>query len=407
LRGPSGELSRLTLPLRAAPAARSVLFPGPETVWQNSQRTRIHFIDSEIDEVLRIELEALSVERPLLVADQVGFGAEIFEELLFGGCGLAADEKDRMSTVYVAGSQGAVDSAASVARRLARKGHDSLIVIGGRGVIDAGKMALRDVIRRRGQHGRQPPAQDRVPLIVIPTGPEDGAGLRCWTRVRDASGSFKSLQDEAFTPDVLICDSRLGKEIGKEAAICAEFDVLVHCIETLVRPRLSPPAKGLALDCLRRTWRHLRYKAGHGGVAPPAIPRFARAVNAALSETGGLGAAHAIALCLEEAQPVAPHHGFFHAAVLGPVIRFNEPAIAAAIAEIEEILVCTGGAVGIAATVLETAMQFGLPGSLADLNLNDQKISQLAQSIAEDPGSMTNPRRAKKVDYEQMLREIS
>lgn len=376
-------------------------------MWQNPQRTRIHFIDSEIDEVLRIELEALSVERPLLVADYVGFGAEIFEELLFGGCGFAADEKDRMSAVYIAGSQGGVDSITSVARRLARKGHDSLIVIGGRGVIDAGKMALRDVIRRRGQHGRQPSIQDRIPLIVIPTGPEDGAGLRRWTRFKDTNGSFRSLQDEAFTPDVLICDSRLGKGSGHEAEICAEFDVLVHCIETLVRPRLSPPAKGLALDCLRQTWRHLRHQAGHSGTAPPSNPRFARAVNAALSETGGLGAAHAIALGLEEAQPVAPHHGFFHAAILGPVIRFNEPAIAVAIAEIEEIIGCNGGAAGIAAMVTETAMQLGLPGSLVGLNLNDQKISQLAKSVAEDPGSMTNPRRAKKMDYEEMLREIS
>ena len=357
--------------------------------------------------MLRIELEAMSVERPLLVADNAGFDAGIFEELLFGGCGNAADHDDRMSSVHLAGTQYAVDTVAAVARRLGRNGHDGLIVIGGRGVIDAGKLALRDVIRRQAKNRRQSEVKGHLPLIVIPTSPEDGAGLRRWTRVRDADGHFKSVQDDAFLPDVVICDSRLGQDFDEKAAICAEFDVVIHCIETLVRPRLSPPAKGLALDCLRQTWRHLRFRAGHGAKTPPSNPRFSRAVNAALSENGGLGAAHAIALGLEEAQPVPPCHGYFHAAVLGPVLRFNEPASTVAITEIEDAMGSTRGAAGIAATVKETAIQLGLPGTLVELNLSDEEISLLAQSVAEDPGSMTNPRRARTEDYEAMLREIA
>jgi alcohol dehydrogenase class IV len=376
-------------------------------VWLNLQRTRIHFIDSEIDEVLRAELDSLNVERPLFVVDRAGLAAEIFEEALFGGCAHAVDTNERMRIVHLAEDDGNLETIASIARVLSRRGHDCLILVGERALIDAGKFALRDVIRRRAQTKRHPSAPSRLPLIVIPTGPGDGAGLRRWTRIKDASGIFRSIHDESFEPDILICDARLGKNLGPEAAICAEFDGVVHCIETLVRPRLTPPAKGLALDCLRQTWGHLRNRSGDDGRAMSGNAEISRSVIAAMSENGGLGAAHSMALCLEEMQCLRFPHGYFHAAVLGPVLRFNAPAITSAIAGIEEAMGCIGGAAGIAATVAETAALLGLPTNLTDIGLGEAGVSLIADAVAEDPGSMTNPRRASKADYQAMLREIA
>lgn len=397
--------------MRAVPTARKFFLPGSKTVWLNPQRTRIHFIDSEIDEALRVELDALDVTKPMVLADKAGSLAPIFEELVIGGCGFAPGEMARMSALHLIETQTNPDDVRAVFRRFTRDGHDCLVVIGGRHAIDAAKLALRDVMRHRTKDGRLSPARAHVPLVIIPTSPADGAGLRRWTRVRHADGNFKSVQDEAFRPDVLICDARLEGGIDPQEAICAEFDVFLHCVETLVRPRLSPPAKGLALDCMRQTWRQLRQQPAHDAehAQPVFAPsrQFPRAVNAALAEEGGLGAAHAIALGVEEACRTAPDHGCFHAAILGPVLRFNAPAIPAAIEEIEDVMGCTGGATGIATMLVDKARQVSLPASLAALNLTDCKIARLARSIAEDPGGMTNPRRVRQEDYEAILREIS
>lgn len=366
-------------------------------------RPRIHFLDSGLDEVLQAELEFLRVFRPLIVTDVTASDPRLFEECLEGASAASADPEKARLAVHRIETRANMGDTRAIARRLFTEGRDGIVAFGGRDAIDSCKYAARDFARVRPELRRRLEDVPSIPLIVVPTTPADGAGLRPAVRIGDFNGHFQSCRDEAFVPSALICDSRSYSDLDVTDAICAEFDVVVHCIETLARSRLSPPAKSMAIDGLRRAWRLLKRRAAGANPSTSGEAVFSAAVNGALAEDGGLGAIHALALAIEEDQS-APHpHGYFHAAVFKPVMAFNAPAMDRIIPDIEDAMECSGGAAGIVATVSELAAKLGLPVALDELGLDRAARARIACAVSGDVANTTNPRRVRKADYKAIL----
>lgn len=366
-------------------------------------RPRIHFPDSGLDEVLQAELEFLQAFRPLIVTDATVSDSHLFEECMEGVSGASAEpEKDKLAIHRISGHANPGDIRA-IAKRLFTEGRDGLVVLGGRDAIDSSKFAARDFARMRTDIRRRNAFERMVPLIVVPTSPADGAGLRPAVRIGEADGQFRSHQDEAFLPSALICDKRFYAALDVTSAICAELDVIVHCIETLARSRLSPPAKGMAIDGLRRAWRILKRRASGVQTFAPGEVVFSAAVNAALAEDGGLGAIHALSLAIEEDQNAPRPHGFFHAAVFKPIMAFNAPALSRVIPDIEDAMECTGGVAGIVEMVSKIAAKLGLPVEVDALGLDRAARARIACAVSGDVANTTNPRRVRKADYKTIL----
>lgn len=366
-------------------------------------RPRIHFPDAGLDEVLQAELESLHVFRPLLVTDATATDPRLVEECVEGVSAASAEPgKDKLAIHRMAARANPGDVRA-IAKRLFTEGRDGLVVLGGRDAIDSCKYAARDYARIRPDTRRHKPDERVAPLIVIPTSPADGAGLRPAVRIAEADGRFSSRQDEAFVPAALICDTRIYAGLDVTSAICAELDVFVHCIETLARSRLSPPAKGMAIDGLRRVWRILDRRASGVQTMASGETVFSAAVNAALAEDGGLGAIHALAQAIEDEYGAAHPHGYYHAAVFKPVMTFNAPALSRIIPDIEDAMGCSGGVVGITAKVSELAAKLGLPAGLEELGLDHAARARIACAVSGDVANTTNPRRVRKADYKAIL----
>lgn len=366
-------------------------------------RPRIHILDSGLDEVLQAELDFLRVYRPLIVTDESAALASLADECLEGVSAASAETSKEKMAVHCLAARTGMDDARAISRHLFTEGRDGLVVLGGRNAIDTCKYAAREYARVR-PNSRHRQAEERmVPVIVVPDSPADGAGLRAAVRMVDADGHHQSFQDDSFLPSALICDTRAYAALDVTSAICAEFDVVVHCIETLARSRLSPPAKGMAIDGLRRAWRILKRRASGVQVFASGETVFSAAVNAALAEDGGLGAIHALALAIEEERHDARPHGYYHAAVFKPVMSFNAPAMIREIPEIEEAMECSGGVPGIVDMVSDVAARLGLPVELNALGLDPAARARIACAVSGDVANTTNPRRVRKADYTVIL----
>lgn len=363
-------------------------------------RPRIHLLETGLDDVLQAELDSFGIYRPLVLTDvRPGTSAYLAEMLDM----ISAARVEADTALHLCEGGCTLAQARTIARRLFSEGRDGLVAIGGRAAIDLGKYAAREFCRVRPGLAFRASDLRPMPLIVIPAGPEDGAGLRASVRVREGDGRYLCLQDEAFVPAAVICDMRLHTILDDRAAVCADLDVVMHCIETLTRSRISPPARGMAIDGLRRAWRMLGRRAA-GSVEPRTAEEvFSAAVNSALAEDGGLGAVHALALAIEEELNGPEPHGFYHAAVFGPVMTFNAPAIARAIPDIEEAMEVSGGVAGIAAAISGIAEHLGLPVTLGSIGLDRAARARIASSVSTDSANVTNPRHVSKADYRSIL----
>jgi hypothetical protein len=58
-------------------------------------------------------------------------------------------------------------------------------------------------------------------------------------------------------PKVAICDPALTLGLPPALTAATGMDAIAHCIETFLSPAFNPPADGIALDGLRRAWRHI------------------------------------------------------------------------------------------------------------------------------------------------------
>lgn len=364
-----------------------------------SGRTRVHFLDTDIYQVLRTELESLQVFRPLLVTDSSAKSCKAFNEAreVVSDLMIADPEFHQIS---IGDDLKNVEKTTS---RMKLLGNDGLIVVGGTHAIAISKYAARNFARNRVSQRRRGDGEEKVPLIVIPTSPADGAGMRKSVRLCLSDGRRKTYRDESFIPAALFCDARLQAELDIEVSVCASIDTVVHCIETLARTHDDPPAKGLAIDGLRRAWNNLKNQNLNGSGARHGNDIFSAAVNAALAENGGLGAIHAIGLAIEEHFLLKRPHGYFHAAVFGAVMRFNAPAMQGIIPDIEHAMECTGGAEGIVIAMTNLAKRLNLPVNLEALCLDKAARNSIAEIVGAESATATNPRRVRAADYKAIL----
>jgi len=100
-----------------------------------------------------------------------------------------------------------------------------------------------------------------------------------------------------------------------------------------------------------------------------------------------------------------PHtgHGALHAALLGPALDFNAPAVPGRIAQAAEALRLPDPA-RLPGHLQDLGARLGLPRRLAHLGLTGAGIARLAEVAAADPANRSNPRLATAQDYVAMIR---
>jgi 4-hydroxybutyrate dehydrogenase len=89
--------------------------------------------------------------------------------------------------------------------------------------------------------------------------------------------------------------------------------------------------------------------------------------------------------------------------LLPAVLRFNEPT---ALEKYERLrrVIALDPYVDLAGWVADLNARLGLPEGLAAMGVPPEVLPRIAEHAEQDPATETNPRRAMRADYEQLLR---
>ena len=255
---------------------------------------------------LPLELEHLSIRRPLLVTDR-GLMAVGVPSLVSKACGdtvtVVLFDQVTENPLYSDVQAGAASYSIHAC--------DGVIAVGGGSVIDTAKMiallatnggTVSDYAGRPNvKHGRS------APLIVIPTTAGTGSEASPSAGIHpDAVTASVGLNSRHLVPQLALLDPELTVSLPPKLTAATGIDALSHCIEGYLSLKDQPLGKAIALDGIRRVVNHLPRAVANGHDLQARQEMMLAAFAGGVSIGMGLGPAHAIAItCSDQSF----HHG--------------------------------------------------------------------------------------------------
>ena len=357
--------------------------------------------------LLRQECERFGIRRPLIVTDRGVRAAGIIDTVLdaLGAAGTVA--------LYDGTPPNPNEAAVREAVGAYLKGNcDGIVAVGGGSSIDLAKGVavcathdgpLQSFALIEG--GLDRITSRTAPVIAVPrtagTGSEVGRGA---ILILD-DGRKVGVISPFVVPKVAICDPALTLGLPPGLTAATGMDAIAHCIETFLSPAFNPPADGIALDGLRRAWRHIERATRQGDDRDARLNMMSASMQGALAFQKGLGCVHSLSHSLGGIDPRL-HHGTLNAIFLPAVIAFNQ---AAASVREEDKLDRMAQAMGLASgtevgpSVRAMTERLGLPTGLAQLGVTRAMFPDIVRGALKDHSHRTNPRVASDADYEALL----
>lgn len=374
--------------------------------------TRIHFADRVLEDALFEELRQLRILCPLVLTDHAADAAahaaagvdDPFERLcdaLPPGC-----RAERMEVFQATEAEARLAMA-----RAGEAGCDAVVGLGGAVALGLARRVGHGLPAQKGAIERAGARAGEWPVITIPTTTETvglgplpaslaGAAVRIGARTTPTGVSL--------VPTMVLCDPTLTMGALPEETAAAGMGALTHCIEAYLGTGWNPPADGIALDGVRRAGAHLARAVRDGRDIEARREMLASALDAGLATQKGLGAVHALAHALEaemgERGPSRHRHGWLHASLLPPVLRFNAPAVADRYGALLQALGAPPGA-DLPGVIAALGASLSLPVRLDDLDHGADTLGRIARRAEEDPATRTNPRHATAADYQRILED--
>jgi len=368
--------------------------------------TQIQFEFGAIS-LLRQQCERVGIRRPLIVTDRGVKAAGIIDTVL--------DALAHAGTValYDGTPPNPNEAAVREAVLAYKKGDcDGIIAVGGGSSIDLAKGVavcathdgpLQSFALIEG--GADRITSRTSPVIAVPTTAGTGSEVGRGAILILDDGRKVGVISPFVVPKVAICDPALTLGLPPALTAATGMDAIAHCIETFLSPAFNPPADGIALDGLRRAWRHIERATRQPGDRDARLNMMSASMQGALAFQKGLGCVHSLSHSLGGVDPRL-HHGTLNAIFLPAVIAFNE---AAASVRDEDKLDRMAQAMGLASgaevgpSVRAMTERLGLPTGLAQLGVTRAMFPDIVRGALKDHSHRTNPLVASDTDYEAML----
>ena len=357
--------------------------------------------------LLRQQCERVGIRRPLIVTDRGVKAAGIIDTVL-----------DALASASpVALYDGTPPNPNETAVREAvgaymKGGCDGIVAVGGGSSIDLAKGVavcathdgpLQSFALIEGGANRI--TSRTSPVIAVPTTAGTGSEVGRGAILILDDGRKVGVISPFVVPKVAICDPALTLGLPPALTAATGMDAIAHCIETFLSPAFNPPADGIALDGLRRAWRHIERATRQPGDRDARLNMMSASMQGALAFQKGLGCVHSLSHSLGGIDPRL-HHGTLNAIFLPAVIAFNE---AAASVREEDKLDRMAKAMGLSSgaevgpSVRAMTERLGLPTGLAQLGVTRAMFPDIVRGALKDHSHQTNPLVASDADYEAML----
>ena len=244
-----------------------------------------------------------------------------------------------------------------------------------------------------------------APVIAVPTTAGTGSEVGRGAVLILDDGRKVGVLSPFLVPRVALCDPELTLGLPPFLTAATGMDAIAHCMETFMAPAFNPPADGIALDGLRRAWKHIETATASPGDREARLHMMSASMQGALAFQKGLGCVHSLSHSLGGLSPRL-HHGTLNAILLPAVIRFNAEAPSMQkderLARMAQAM-GLGGADEVAPAVTEMNRRLGLPAGLAAIDVSPEIFPRVIEGALKDHCHKTNPREASPADYAAML----
>ena len=367
--------------------------------------TRVQF-DYGAVQLLREELEALGVNRPMIVTDEGVRGAGLLKPVL------SSIVQDPEPTIFDETPGNPTEEVLEAALALyGERGCDGLIGVGGGSSIDLAKgvalMATHEPPLERYAAilgGVERIASDLAPVIAIPTTAGTGSevGRAALLTLRD--GRKLAFIAPNMIPRAAICDPELTLGLPRGLTAATGMDALTHCIETFLSPRVNPPADAIALDGVNRAMRFIQRAVGDGTDGEARWNMMMASLQGGMTFQKGLGAVHAMSHPLGGLSEPVLHHGTLNAVILPAVLRFNANHVGDKYDRLRDAMELTAGA-DVAEAIEALNRRIGMPANLREMGVTDEVLPRMIEGAVVDHCNASNPRPTDASAYERLFAE--
>lgn len=367
--------------------------------------TRVQF-DYGAVQLLKEELEALGVNRPMIVTDEGVRSAGLLEPVL------SSIVQDPEPTIFDETPGNPTEEMLEAALALyGERGCDGLIGVGGGSSIDLAKgvalMATHEPPLERYAAilgGVERIASDVAPVIAIPTTAGTGSevGRAALLTLRD--GRKLAFIAPNMIPRAAICDPELTLGLPRGLTAATGMDALTHCIETFLSPRVNPPADAIALDGVNRAMRFIERAVGDGTDGEARWNMMMASLQGGMTFQKGLGAVHAMSHPLGGLSEPVLHHGTLNAVILPAILRFNANHVGDKYDRLRDAMGLAAGA-DVAEAIEALNRRIGMPANLREMGVTDEVLPRMIEGAVVDHCNASNPRPTDASAYERLFAE--
>jgi Alcohol dehydrogenase, class IV len=249
------------------------------------------------------------------------------------------------------------------------------------------------------------------PLICIPTTSGSSADVSQFAVIMDQKRKVKiSIISKAVVPDVALIDPITTTTMDSYLTACTGLDALTHAIEAYVSNASSPLTDTHALNAIRRIWLSLAKTICSPDDLGLRGNMMLGSLEAGLAfSNASLGAVHAMAHSLGGFLDLS--HGECNAILLDHVVDFNfdaEPVRYQHIGEMMGINFDRMTKIEKKMAVIQELRNLkesaGINRTLKQIGVKERDIPQLSKNAMEDSCIVTNPRRPKQEDIEDIFK---
>ncbi|MFC5069316.1 iron-containing alcohol dehydrogenase [Flaviflagellibacter deserti] len=348
------------------------------------------------------------ISRPLIVTDKGLVDGPVVAKAreVLKGAGLTSDV---FSDVKGNPTEANVN-AGLVAYRAGK--HDGVVALGGGSALDVGKLVAFMVGQTRpvwdfedvGDWYTRANAEVIAPSVAVPTTAGTGSEVgRAAVVTNETTHEKKIIFHPLMLPKIVIADPELSVGLPPFLTAATGFDALAHCIEAYCAPGFHPMADGIAIEGIRLIAEYLPRAYVKGDDIEARSRMLAAGSMGAAAFQKGLGAVHSVS------HPVGAifdtHHGLTNGVMLPYVLVANRSAIEEKMALLARVLdLPKGGFDGVLEWMLEFRKALGVPHTLAELGVKEDRVAELAEHAERDPSTGGNPLPFKAKEFETLIR---
>ena len=291
-------------------------------------------------------------------------------------------------------------------------GHDGVIAFGGGSAIDAAKTiafmsgqtkSLWD-FEDIGDNWSHANIEGIAPIIAVATTAGTGSEVgRAAVITDEENHSKKIIFHPKMLPALVIADPELTVGLPPHITAWTGVDAMVHAMEAFCAPGYHPMADGIAIEAIRLIAEYLPKAYKDGTDLEARAQMLVAASMGATAFQKGLGSVHSVAHQLGAIYN--QQHGLLNAIILPYALKQNKKAIEARMVYLSTVLGLDDyGTDAVITYILGLREKLGIPHTLSEIDINDEKASEIGEMAYKDPSTPTNARPVNAKDLEDLFR---